>query len=94
LLLYFSQTDSALTAFDGRENWLPLGQNSVLWTERSGKFLRMPITPSLMAKRATSECARFTELAPGTTWITALIIVRQRREEKRSALKNGAQRRS
>jgi hypothetical protein len=28
------------------------------------------------------ECARFTELAPGTTWITALIIARQRREEK------------
>jgi hypothetical protein len=29
-------------------------------------------------KRATSECARFTELAPGTTSITALIIARQR----------------
>jgi hypothetical protein len=45
-----------------------------------------------MAKRATSECARFTELAPGTTWITALIIARQRREERRSALKRTAHR--
>jgi hypothetical protein len=35
-----------------------------------------------MGKRATSECARFTELAPGTTWITVLIIARQRRKEK------------
>jgi hypothetical protein len=39
---------------------------------------RCAITPSLMGKRATSECARFTELAPGTTSITALIIARQR----------------
>jgi hypothetical protein len=35
-----------------------------------------------MGKRATSESARFTELALGTTWITALLIARQRREEK------------
>jgi hypothetical protein len=42
---------------------------------------RCAITPSLIGKRATSECARFTELAPGTTWITALIIARQQREE-------------
>jgi hypothetical protein len=40
-----------------------------------------------MGKRATSECARFTELALGTTWIAARIIALQRREEKRSALK-------
>jgi hypothetical protein len=39
---------------------------------------RCAITPSLTGKPATSECARFTELAPGTTWITALIIARQR----------------
>jgi hypothetical protein len=40
---------------------------------------RCAITPSLMGKRATSvECARVAELAPGTTWITALIIARQR----------------
>ena len=39
-------------------------------------------TPSLRGKPATSEYARFTELTPGTTWITALLIARQRREEK------------
>jgi hypothetical protein len=44
-------------------------------------------TPSLRGERATSEYARFTELTPGTTWITALLIARQRREEKSSALK-------
>ena len=38
--------------------------------------------PVADGKSVTSECARFTELAPGTTSITALIIARQRREEK------------
>jgi hypothetical protein len=48
---------------------------------------RCAITESLMGQRATSESARLTELAAGTTSITAPIIARQRREEKRSAPK-------
>jgi hypothetical protein len=43
---------------------------------------RCAITQSLIGKRATSECARLTELAPGTTSITAPIIALQRREGK------------
>src|SRR5229473_2293461 len=56
---------------------------------------RCAITGLARGKRATSECARLTELVPGTTSITAPIIGQQLRcEEKTQRRQNGAQRRS